>query len=88
MYLKAIEANAALRRDARTIRAKIIKNSGIRLIFADQLKISRKIILLPYAIFAFAAGVIKPYIKNISIAGKQLCELIAEIIIVGRRAIK
>ena len=64
------------------IRAEIVEDHGIRLIFSDQLKICRKIIFLFLSIRPFSAGVIKTKKKNISVFRQKLFQLSAEIFIV------
>ena len=55
---------------------------------ADQLEIAREIVFLLFAVLALAAGVVKPHAENIAVAGEQLLELIAEIVVVRRGAVK
>ena len=66
------------------VRSEIVKNNRIGLIFANQLNITRKIILLFSAIWSLPAGIIKPDVKNISILCQKLCQLVAEIVVIFR----
>ena len=69
------------------VRPKIVKDHGVRLIFADQLDISGEVVFLLFAVRAFPAGIVKPHIKNIAVFRQKLRQLIAEIIVVFRRAV-
>ena len=69
------------------IRAEIIENNGVRLILADELKVTREVIFLLFAVFALAAGVIEPHAENIAVAGQKFRQLVAEVIVIFRRAV-
>lgn len=64
------------------IRTKIIEYDSIRLIFADQFKVTREIVFLSDTVRTFAAGVVKPDIEYLAVLREQLCKLIAEVIII------
>ena len=66
------------------IRSIVIEDHCIRLIFVDQLDISRKIIHLLLSVRTLAAGIVKPYIEDIAISGQKFRQLITEIIVVFR----
>ena len=70
------------------IRTKVIEDDRIRLVFSDQFDVTREVIDLFLSIRTFSTGIVKPHVEDLSIAGQKFCQLIAEVIIVFRSAVK
>ena len=70
------------------VRPEVVENHRVGLVFADQLKVAREVIYLLFAVGSLAAGVVEPYIEDVAVARQQLGQLVAEVVVVLRRAVE
>ena len=78
---------AGLVADPTNVRPAVLKNDGVRLIFPRQTNNAGKVIHLLAAVGAFTARAIQPDAENIAVFRQKLGKLIAEIVVVLRRAV-
>ena len=79
---------AAFVADPAHVGAAVVEDAGVGLIFPHQIDISPKIVFLPFAVGAFAAGAVKPHHEHIAVFREKLRQLGFIILIIGLGAVK
>ena len=64
------------------VRAVVVEDAGVRLVFANQFDVAVKIVHLLFAVRPLATGIVKPHAEDVAVAGEQLGKLVFVVVVV------